>query len=130
MSVVGESFAYSPAGLRLAAGEHDSAAQAARALSAELAAIEIVAADLGTVPEVAAFVAAALAARDSQAARATREHQRRGELVDRVRSVADLGERLLVDTERISQPVTPVVPFGNGASILEHMGGRTPGPGG
>lgn len=124
--MVGDDFAYSPAGLRLAAGEHDNVAQSAQALSAELAAIEIAAADLGSVPEVAAFVTAAIAARDSHAARASREHERRVELVGRVRAAAELGERLLINTAAIARSATPTVPFGNGASILEQMNGAPP----
>lgn len=119
---VSDAFDVSPAGLRISAREHAATAAAAQELAAALFAIDLVAGDLGSAPAVQGFVTAALTARDTQAQRATREHERRLELAERVGATAGLAERLLVDTEAIARSAVPSARFG-GDSFADRMVG-------
>lgn len=117
--MAGPDMGFDVAGLRAAAAGQDHGAELAGSLAVAVAGIVIVGSDIGTVPAVAGFVAAAQAARDAQAAGAVAE-ARAGPAV-RVRGAADLGERLLLDPEAIARAG---VPFGDGAEILR---GSSPG---
>lgn len=124
--MVGPDMSFDVAGLRAAAAGQGHAAELAGSLAGGLDGIVIVAGDVGGVPAVAGFVAAAQAARDAQAAGARAESGRRTDLVARVGGTADLGERLLVDTEAIARAGSPV-PFGDGAEILRQQQPPPPG---
>lgn len=115
--MTGPDMGFDVAGLRAAATGQDHAAESARSLADAVAGIVIVGADFGTVPAVAGFVAAAQAARDAQTAGARAEAERRTGLAVGISGTADLGERLLLDTEAIARAAAPV-PFGDGAEIL------------
>jgi hypothetical protein len=94
----GVDIAFSTGGLGRGATEHDSARAAAEALASGLSGIAIDGAALGDVPGVPEFVAAALRARDAQAAGVTQEGARRARLVGLVQKTSWLGEDMIRQT--------------------------------
>jgi hypothetical protein len=118
--MAGPDMGFSVTGLRAAALGHHHTAELARSLAVGVDGIVIVASDVGAVPAVAGFVAAAQAARNAQSAGARAEAERRADLSARTRGTADLGERLNLDTEAIARAGAPVA-VGDGAEILRQM---------
>jgi hypothetical protein len=123
--MTGPDFGYDVAGLESAATGQDGAAASATGLAQGLSRIVVSAADLGRVPAVTRFVAAAQAARDAQTTGARAESQRRADLAGRARTNAHMASMLTTDTTSIAGGATPgavdrgqTVPFGDGTAIL------------